>query len=235
MLSNFFAFGFIKHYAKVLHNIPDKNQALTRGYELIAENLMENTCARQLMKELCKYEVMPDPFIDGKCYMVADKSYLVDQMAVPDAMKAYIRQSRQLVDDMDTFLSQNKIQKITINFASRPDGHRIDIDEVKSVLEKYPELVAVTGGIRNIEVSDKKATKGAALMALADDLGVHPSEIIAFGDSENDITMLQDAGIGVAMGNSLDITIEAADAVTKTNDEEGVAIYLEELMADNKL
>ena len=162
--------------------------------------------------------------------MVAQKSYLVDRMAVSDSMKDYIRSSRTLIDDMETFLSDKRVQKITINFASDESGHRIDLDKVNAILEKYPGFVAVTGGIRNIEVSDRLATKGNAMLDLADKLGITADEIVAFGDSENDITMLRAAGLGVAMENSLDITKKAADDTTLSNDDDGVAVYLEKLL-----
>lgn len=200
------------------------------GYELVREKAMDKNKTIALMNELMELEVMPDPFIDGKCYMVAEKAYLVDLMDVSDAMKDYIRSSRTLIDDMKTFLSDKNVQKITINFATDEHGHRIDLEAVCEILKRYPDFVAVTGGIRNIEVSDKLATKGDSMMALADLIGISADQIVAFGDSENDITMLRAAGLGVAMANSLDITKEAADDITLSNDEDGVAIYLEKLL-----
>ena len=50
--------------------------------------------------------------------------------------------------------------------------------------------------------------------------------MIAFGDAQNDITMLKWAGIGVAMGNAVDETKEAADEVTLSNEEDGIAASL---------
>ena len=199
------------------------------GYELLFERLMDVPRGIALMRELGKLSVMPDPFIDGACYMRADKAFLIDRMDVSDAMKAYIRSSRTMVPDMDRFLSDKKMQKITINFVCDENHDRIDLAPVLEVLKKFPEFVAVTGGIRNIEVSDRLATKGDSMLALAERIGIRPEEILAFGDSENDITMLRAAGTGVAMANSLDITCEAADIVAGSNDEDGVAALLRAL------
>ncbi|MEE3467410.1 MAG: Cof-type HAD-IIB family hydrolase [Eubacterium sp.] len=214
--------------AGVYHRLDDSAEP---AYELMFEIPMNHDRTIALMTELSELEVMPDPFIKGSCYMVKSKSHLIDRMAVTDSMKAYIRSSRTLIEDMPAFLQDKDVQKITINFATGEDGHRIDLDKVKHILERYPEFVNVTGGIRNIEVSDKNATKGDAMLRLADHLGIRADQIIAFGDSENDITMLQAAGIGVAMANALDITKEAADEITLTNDEEGVAVWLEEMFS----
>ena len=198
-------------------------------YELILERNIDRTRGLEIMRELAKLRVMPDPFIEGRCYMLGDKAYLVDDMDVTPQMKAYIRSSRTLIDDMETFLSDKDMQKITINFATDSSGERIDLDEVLEIVERYPEFNAVTGGINNIEISDSAATKGDAMMWLAERLGIDREQIVTFGDSENDITMIKMAGTGVAMGNALDEVKAAADAVTQTNDDDGVAIYLENI------
>ena len=53
---------------------------------------------------------------------------------------------------------------------------------------------------------------------------------MAFGDGENDISMLEAPGVGIAMGNGLDIAKNAADRITLTNDEDGVADAIERLI-----
>ena len=53
---------------------------------------------------------------------------------------------------------------------------------------------------------------------------------MAFGDGLNDITMIENAGVGVAMGNAVDEVRRVADKITATNDEDGVAAVIETLM-----
>ena len=69
--------------------------------------------------------------------------------------------------------------------------------------------------------------KGPALMSLASWLGIAPSEVIAFGDEQNDIDMVRSAGIGVAMANGSPALKAVADFVTLSNDEDGVAFALD--------
>ncbi|MDO4436949.1 MAG: Cof-type HAD-IIB family hydrolase [Coriobacteriaceae bacterium] len=73
-------------------------------------------------------------------------------------------------------------------------------------------------------------SKGRALAGALPKLGIEASEVVAFGDGENDISMIEWAGTGVAMGNAIDATKEAADMVTASNNEDGIALALEKLL-----
>lgn len=71
------------------------------------------------------------------------------------------------------------------------------------------------------------ASKGLGVGWLLDRLGVDPAAVLALGDGENDVEMLQLAGLGVAMGNAGPPALAAADAVTASNEEDGVARAIE--------
>lgn len=62
---------------------------------------------------------------------------------------------------------------------------------------------------------------------LAKDLGIQQAEVMAIGDEENDLPMIQYAGIGVAMDNAVPIVKEAATIVTASNEADGVALAIE--------
>ncbi len=76
--------------------------------------------------------------------------------------------------------------------------------------------------------SKANATKEAAISYLAKYLQISCEKMIAFGDDFSDMGMLQMCGTGVAMGNAIPEVKEIADAVTKSNNEDGVAYYLEQ-------
>ena len=73
------------------------------------------------------------------------------------------------------------------------------------------------------EVINKESNKGLGLKELADYLNISKDEIIAVGDAGNDLDMIEFAGLGVAMDNGHDNVKEAADYITKSNNEDGVA------------
>nr|MCU0609021.1 HAD-IIB family hydrolase [Chitinispirillaceae bacterium] len=75
-----------------------------------------------------------------------------------------------------------------------------------------------------LEFLDVRVNKAAGLEALAAAYGIDPAEIVAFGDEENDIPMLQRAGLGIAMANASSDVKKAAHRVSQwTNDEDGIA------------
>ena len=63
--------------------------------------------------------------------------------------------------------------------------------------------------------------------ALAEKLGLRRDQVMAVGDSGNDLSMIEDAGLGVAMGNATPEILAAADAVTADNNHDGVALVIE--------
>ena len=65
------------------------------------------------------------------------------------------------------------------------------------------------------------------LLALAEKLGLRRDQVMAVGDSGNDLSMIEDAGLGVAMGNATPEILAAADAVTADNNHDGVALAIE--------
>jgi len=78
-----------------------------------------------------------------------------------------------------------------------------------------------------LEVFDRRAGKGPSLQKLAEHLGIDRSRVMAIGDQENDLTMLQFAGTSVAMGNAVDVVKATALHQTATNAEDGVALAIE--------
>ena len=78
-----------------------------------------------------------------------------------------------------------------------------------------------------LEIMDKGITKSRGIAVLLGHFGLTAQQALAFGDNYNDVDMLQYAGTGVAMGNAPEEIKAIADAVTDTNDHEGIAKYLE--------
>ena len=78
-----------------------------------------------------------------------------------------------------------------------------------------------------LEILNKRVSKGTAIQAIAEKLGLKPEEVMAIGDHENDIAMIEYAGVGVAMGNGIEKTKAASNFITRSNLEDGVAYAIE--------
>jgi Cof subfamily protein (haloacid dehalogenase superfamily) len=93
----------------------------------------------------------------------------------------------------------------------------------------FLDIDIIESGFSFTEIVPRGVNKGSALKIVADMLEINTDDIIAFGDNENDIEMLQFAGTGVAMGNAPDHVKMEADIVTETNDNDGIYNVLEKL------
>ena len=111
-------------------------------------------------------------------------------------------------------------------------GEKGMLDKIE---QQIPEILRKKYNItrsepNNLEFVSLQASKGNALMSLVDLLHVSIPETICVGDSENDLSMLKTAGIGVAMGNASEDLKAIADYVTDNNNNDGLAKAIEELV-----
>ena len=90
-------------------------------------------------------------------------------------------------------------------------------------LEALGGLVLTSSIPDNIEVNAQGADKGSALRALAERLGIPREKVMALGDNGNDVTMLQYAGVSVAMGDGSPEAKAAARFLTASHDQNGLA------------
>lgn len=108
-----------------------------------------------------------------------------------------------------------------------------NIEEAKEefeALEGVDLVYASWGGC--IEIMKKGTSKGSAVKALADKLGISLEEVICIGDSGNDVSMLEEAGLSVVMGNAPDFIKEYGDYITDTNENDGVAKAIEKFILE---
>ena len=105
----------------------------------------------------------------------------------------------------------------------------------KFVEDNYGEEVNIFGSGDNVmDIVSKKCSKGNALRIIADDMGIATDEIIAFGDNENDLSMLTEVGYPVAMKNAKDFVKDIIPEITSvSNDDGGVGLYLKEFFQNN--
>lgn len=110
---------------------------------------------------------------------------------------------------------------------------KLRMKNIRDAIEALGELKVVSSGQYGIDITHRGITKGSAVEILAKHYGIMREEIIAIGDSLNDVEMIEYAGLGVAMGNAKESVKTIADYVTTSNDEDGVAQVIEKFILQN--
>ncbi|MFD0586692.1 Cof-type HAD-IIB family hydrolase [Paenibacillus sp. GCM10027627] len=114
-------------------------------------------------------------------------------------------------------------------------GTKEQMDMIQSHWEKQPlKLQVIRSGDLFIDVQHPKASKGDALRRLAEERGIAREHILAIGNYYNDVSMLQFAGVGIAMGNSPEAVKAAAKYVAGSNNDGGVAGAIREYVLNSK-
>ena len=182
----------------------------------------------ELLEHCRSIGVAYDCYIGSRGYM---SRYHVDHIEDYLPSQIYcdtVRAMRIPVEDLHTFVRESgmPVQKVQMFTKDRD----LLISEYGYFTEAYPELVATSSLKNNLELNSKKATKGQALKALAEYLGIDLSQVMAIGDGGNDMDMIQTAGVGVAMANGTKLLKNAADLVTLSCDGSGVAYAINKLL-----
>lgn len=97
--------------------------------------------------------------------------------------------------------------------------------------QEVPSVSAQLSIPNYLEISDRSASKGHALEVVSELLQIDFRDMVAFGDGENDLAMLQRAGYSIAMGNAHPNLKAVADFVTGTNDEDGILQAVQRMIA----
>lgn len=146
-------------------------------------------------------------------------------------MDYFISKEIKLNDDVQKFISENKILQFTIGTETE---EQIDeaIEYIKSLnrndIKIENKYIAISGKytIWAINIINSVASKGNAINGLCKYLKIDLENVIGMGDDHNDVSMMKTVGYGVAMENAVPMVKEFAKEVTLTNNENGVAKIL---------
>lgn len=181
--------------------------------------------ALKFYTEMDKLPVMYDCYQNNRGYITRSMYDNAEQYVFDPGILRLVKTLRTPVDELKAYLAERgeSVQKLQLYF----NDMNLRARELERLPKRFPELLFSTSVSNNIEINSCRAGKGAGLTELCRALGISPQDALALGDSSNDDDMLRAAGLGVAMGNALESTKRAADAVTLSNDEAGVAAAIE--------
>lgn len=186
---------------------------------LYCQNI-ERAVALSVMQFLTENQVYFHIYSDDRLYV----------NTITDEVDFYIATGIEPIEvgDLSLFARGREVTEI---MAAVEENSRIEITE--SLKEKFGDTLYISRlKNRYIEIMHKKANKAEALRMICSHYGIKREEVMAIGDGYNDIPMLKWAGTGVAMGNAPEEVKKAADLVTFSHDEQGVAHALRQLIID---
>lgn len=188
---------------------------------------INNKTVLEIIKEAQTLGTVFEVFSGGFGYLTADSMDNYMNIHGSNPVGQYIKNSRKIVDDVYEFVKSSGCCADEI-FIS------IKNEKTKNALENFLkqfngiQFWSIFGSF--IEVTEKHADKGKAFQYLADYLNTDIKNTIAFGDGENDIALLKSAGISVSMENAEECVKAVTDITTSSNDNNGVAEILEQIL-----
>ncbi len=174
--------------------------------------------------EICEsLDAICDLFADGVAYTRRDLFARLEEF-VPDPVQRKIVTDTRIVTDLrvpELVGSATWLDRVTVFW--RTEEAR---DAVVAYAEEHPEITWTSSYDTAIEITSSAATKGSALSRLCGRLGIGVAGAFAFGDHLNDVSMIEEAGTGVAMANAIPEAKAAANALAASCDESGEGRFI---------
>lgn len=163
-----------------------------------------------------KYPLVYEMYADCKGFIT---QYTYDHYFDGSLPVEFMREYRKLMIMCDSpwdVIRETNVEKMNIDYMPEEC-----IEPLKEELSYIPDLVYSAGFVGNMEITAKGADKGKALKWLCERLNINMKNVMAFGDSGNDATMLKEAGYSFALSSGNDLAKAAAKFVTKNGNGDG--------------
>lgn len=196
---------------------------LSSQHELFVRPI-DKSAALWALQQATALHAITDVYMKGEAYSAAG-TFERQVSIVPSELKAYFLSTRTLVPNQRQWLADTNgaVEKLTLIFSNADDQKK-----AWRFFESCGYFEVASSIENNLELNQKGVNKGTSLLKLAEHLRIPQHQIMACGDSYNDIPMIRAAGIGVAVSNAAPSVLDAADIVAAGNDDDGVAKVIEQ-------
>lgn len=196
-----------------VYHIPTKKRLI--------EHKMTPDSIHTILAVAKQYKVALEVFIDGVAYAL--KAYVDDPVSygtTPEAIP-YIQSTRNPIEDIVSFIEGHIHEIDSVDLVVSGDVLK---NEIWQHLDNACDEIYITSSVSQlIEISHKDAGKHSGLSFIREYLNLTKDETAAFGDGDNDVDLLKEAGIGIAMENASPKCKAVATYITKHHDLDGVA------------
>lgn len=184
--------------------------------EVLLEQAMELETAKQLLTHLEDFDVTP---------IVDDGVHIYTNDPTGFQMQYESTNNNLKIAEVENIAEAITFNPVKILIATPNEKLLPIIEHISAPFEE--ELSFIQSAPFYLEATVKGIDKAASLHTICQKLGIEPHEVIAFGDGQNDRSMLEYAGLGVAMENACAELLEMADEITLSNNHDGIAHTLE--------
>lgn len=221
----------IEKYLKELNLIDDNEYAVSYNGAVVQEIKSGKIIAKNIMSiEDLKFLYDLSKKLNVNIHALTPHSCITPKVNEYSELEATMNNIPLEIVDFDNIDKNTTIVKIM--FVDPEEKLNKVIEALPA--ELYDKYTIVRSAPFFLEFLNKKVNKGYGVKLLAEKLGIKPEEIICVGDAENDIHMIEFAGLGVAMGNAFPEVKKIANYVTKTNEEDGVAHVIKKFVLNNE-
>lgn len=195
-----------------------------REGKTVRERLIPRAESLALVELLAEKKIPFEVLVEGVGYA---ESWVYEHLIARNPKSAflprYIKETRRTVPDLAAFVAEARAIEEFFVIAGRQDS----VEELVATLRGLSHLHLVHPAPGALEITSAGVDKGEALLHLADLLGIAQDEVMAIGDSGNDLAMLKAAGTAVAMGNAAPEVKKLSSFITESNENHGVALAIE--------
>ena len=208
------------------------------GEAIVREEMPVDEAVR-IMETLDDFDVIYDCYRNNWGWMTAALQAKAAEYVPDEHYLKVVREFRRPVPELKAHLretaAEGGVQKVML-FSRNDDPSATALAAIRrEVAERFPSIRVTASTWNDLELNSNAATKGNSLKRFAEHLGLALANCVSFGDGLNDLSMIEAAGIGVAMANAMPEVTAAANRVTLSNDEDGVAAALEAMEAEGAL
>ena len=183
--------------------------------------------ALDIIRLLDGYDVIYDCYRSNWGWMTESLQARAEDYATDAHYLKMVREFRNPVPELKEYLkstaAEGDVQKVMLFARNTPGSESVTKAITEAVAARFPSIKTTSSTWNNLELNIATAHKGNSLKRFAEHLGYTLENCMALGDGTNDLSMIQAAGLGVAMSNAHPLVLAAADHVTASNDEDGVA------------
>lgn len=196
---------------------------------LMYESYMTCEQTERLIPWLLENHIFFEAFIGEQSYCQTDNHKLIYNCGMNREQSLFFANIVKVKDDIMAYIRENNLH-VNKTLVSVADTSRIP--ELRRHFEAIPGIQTLSSGPHYIEVLPAGMDKGLAVRCVCEAGGFQKSQVMAIGDSENDIGMFTEAGFRVAMGNAYPELKALADVIAPTCSEDGAAWAVEQLFSD---